>query len=361
MKQARSRESSDSKPYLPRPDDDDGKQFNLLNRLGQALGAANLMGGKRDDVVARVRSELDVPGLSLWTLRHGAPAREAYDWFASAPANWEKLDASLAMEQIAEPMTRIIAADDDIPPVLSLPLIGYDDRTVGAMQIFGDGLVRFAEGPGASAFLRSLSGMFGQFAERRQLELGAALLREVHHRVKNNLHTVASVLRMQLRRLDQIDAAQALTESINRVQAIARVHEALSRPGMDQVDLLQLAREIFTGFDVDAKAHGDTVLLDTALATPLALIINELVQNAADHGKGDTSRTTLTIRVTLSKTMVRIVFADRGHGWPADFAVETNASLGLSIVAMLVEEELRGTLQLSNCEGAVAQIEFALP
>lgn len=336
----------------------DAPQMSLLNRIGQELAVASAGPGRPDAFAPRVRAILGARGLSLWTLRHGAPMREAFDWEGPAPpAGVESDDTLLGEAQLDAPAVLCRPGTDERPALLSVPLTGRDERLVGALQIYGAPLD--LEAPvAASPFVRSLGGMMGQFVERRQLELGATLLQEVHHRVKNNLHTVASLLRLQLRRLDRIGAAAALTESINRIQAIALVHDTLSRAEAGRIDLRALVREIATGLGAPVTVSGDALWTDAAWSSALALVVNELLQNALDHGVGGRTDGRILVAVARGGDEIAVRVADDGPGWPPGFALDRDGSLGLTIVATLVAEELRGTLALSNDGGAVAELRW---
>lgn len=332
-----------------------GRQIELLNRIGQELAAGGFGLPGRQRLAARLRDVLGVQGLSFWRSRADGATREGFDWRGPMSPELGEIDASLAADQIARPAVRMPTALFGTS-VTSVPLTGTDDRPVGALQLYG-----FepdpADGASGAEFLRSLGGMIGLFLERRQLELGATMLREVHHRIKNNLHTVASLLRMQMRRLDRISAAQALTESINRIQAIALVHDTLSRAENDRVDVPALARVIADGYDAQVTVSGAAPSVGSEAASALALIVNELVQNAVDHGAG-----AIAVSLTDEASDLVLRVSDRGPGWPLGFdGGAARSNLGLSIVRMLTEEELRGTFRGYNSDGAVAEVRFPHP
>jgi two-component sensor histidine kinase len=122
-----------------------------------------------------------------------------------------------------------------------------------------------------------------------------ATIREVHHRVKNNLQTVASLLRLQARRLgDHPQAVAALEGSVRRITSIALVHETLTEEFEGAVDMADVARRVVRMLegslgreDVHIELHTASVRVDAAVATPLAVVLNELIQNAIEHGLGD--------------------------------------------------------------------------
>jgi two-component sensor histidine kinase/putative methionine-R-sulfoxide reductase with GAF domain len=190
------------------------------------------------------------------------------------------------------------------------------------------------------------------------LEHGRAVMRgvlaqEIHHRVKNNLQTVASLLRLQAAS-PGADPAQALADSVNRILAIAAVHEALTERRDDDVDLGELVERlqatIVQGLGIAKRVESvvESVHVPGARATALALVFTELLQNALEHG-GDTVR----IGLARSNGQVRLTVEDNG-GW----ATGAREGTGLSIVRALVHDELRGELSLSSQEGTRAEVAF---
>jgi two-component sensor histidine kinase len=188
-----------------------------------------------------------------------------------------------------------------------------------------------------------------------------ATIREIHHRVKNNLQTIAALLRLQGRRLQSPEAQAAIEESERRIRSIAIVHETLSRePGdfvrFDVQPLVRVVAETVTGPERDLRlaVEGDAGMLPGDLATPLAVVLNELMQNAVDHAfTGDTARTVGNICVLLARTDGKLVVdvVDDGVGLPPGFSLEQSGGLGLSIVHTLVTSELGGTIELRSDHG----------
>jgi two-component sensor histidine kinase len=205
---------------------------------------------------------------------------------------------------------------------------------------------------------------------RRERELLGkdATIREIHHRVKNNLQTVAALLRLQSRRLGDDDpgARAALEEAERRIGSIAVVHETLSRTFEAGVDFDEVADRVgrmvgetssATG-DVRLRRQGDFGLLEPEVATPLALVLVELVQNAAQHG-GAAGEVVVDVRRQAGRLRVAVV--DRGCGLPPGFDAVRDAGLGLQIVRTLVESELGGRLALAAAEGGGTRVEVDLP
>jgi two-component sensor histidine kinase len=192
------------------------------------------------------------------------------------------------------------------------------------------------------------------------LEHGRAVMRgvlaqEIHHRVKNNLQTVASLLRLQARDTDRIDPRKALEDSVNRILAIAAVHEVLTEQRDEEVDLADLLDRLRrmlvqgVGMGREVKAELEPVSLAGHRATALALVFSELLGNALEHGGSQ-------VHVCLSSDdgEVLLEIADDGAGIPTDPPKGT----GLQIVRALVRDELGGTLDLSGDDGTRALVRF---
>jgi two-component sensor histidine kinase len=225
------------------------------------------------------------------------------------------------------------------------------------------------ESTGAMVLLRDVTEL-----RRRDRELVTkdATIREIHHRVKNNLQTVAALLRLQARRLDQPEGRAALEEAVRRVASIAIVHETLSLSGDagdESVDFDDVADRIRRG--VSEMAAGPAVvrtervggfgMLNPDVATPLAMALTELLQNAVEHGFGREGSGRIELRVDRSPGRLRIEVVDDGRGVPDGFDPATG-SLGLSIVGTLVGE-LGGTLRIvprGDRSGTVATVDVPL-
>ncbi len=182
-----------------------------------------------------------------------------------------------------------------------------------------------------------------------------ATIREIHHRVKNNLQTVAALLRLQARRLQAPEARAALDEAVRRVRAIAVVHDTLSQTLDGPVDFDDVADRLLAMVGELALADGVGVpqrrgsfgMLPAALATPLSMVLTELVQNAIEHGLGERAGSVL-VQASRTGNELAVVVSDDGVGLPADFSVATSPGLGLQIVRTLVGGDLRGHLELTN-------------
>jgi two-component sensor histidine kinase len=223
---------------------------------------------------------------------------------------------------------------------------------------------------GALVLMRDVSDL--RRRDRLLLSKDAAI-REVHHRVKNNLQTISSLLRLQSRRLEPGDGKSALEEAERRVRSIALVHEILSREATDQVDFNEILPSLVRMADdlippeqpVQIGYEGEAGELPAEVATPLAVVLTELLQNAAEHAfpEGTTVGSFAGPRVDVillrEDGKLRVEVRDNGVGLPDGFSISDTSSLGLSIVRDLVITQLGGTITMSNDRGTF--VELVIP
>ncbi|MDR5684115.1 MAG: sensor histidine kinase [Armatimonadota bacterium] len=191
------------------------------------------------------------------------------------------------------------------------------------------------------------------------------LLQEMHHRIKNNLQTLADLLYLET--IDAPGPAQkSLRDSIGRVKSIAAVHQMLSADQIEEVDVRRLAERIGetiakdlagAGRSVRVGVVGEPLRLPSKQATSLALVLSELVTNALEHAFVD-GRGNVVISLGASDRDVVVSVRDDGRGLPTGFALERDAHLGLRIVGDLVSRDLRGTFALRSENGTVAEMRF---
>ena len=206
--------------------------------------------------------------------------------------------------------------------------------------------------------------------EKAQL-VHSALVQEMHHRVKNNLQTIAMLLRLQMAENKNISPQDVLKETINRVLSIATVHEILSEAGVDKVGTLDLIKRVtatVTSNMVNPEANitvsvsGDNVELASQRATSLALIANELLQNALEHGLAGRVQGQVTITLIHKYGQLRLRVQDDGYGLPPGFNPNTDLGLGLDIVRTTVTEDMRGKFFIGpNKHGPGTRVQITLP
>ncbi|HET8660309.1 MAG TPA: histidine kinase N-terminal domain-containing protein [Micromonosporaceae bacterium] len=205
----------------------------------------------------------------------------------------------------------------------------------------------------------------------RALMTKEATIREIHHRVKNNLQTVAALLRLQARRVSAPQARAALEESVRRVASIALVHETLSMSSDEAVEFDGIVDRVASAAaDVAApeskvtmRRDGTFGVLPAEVATPLVMVLNELLINAVEHGFQPGAAGEVVVAVHRFRRQLHVTVADTGRGLPADFDVESegNGRLGLQIVRALAAGELRGTIELRERSGGGTEAVLVVP
>ena len=193
-----------------------------------------------------------------------------------------------------------------------------------------------------------------------------ATIKEIHHRVKNNLQTVSALLRLQSRRVTDPIASEALSEAVRRVASIALVHETLSNQSSEFVEFDQVFEQIVkNALDLNTrkikfKKVGNFGAFDSKTATALSLVITELIHNALEHGLVETG-SGLHISIDRQGKECVIEISDDGVGLPSDFDISTSSNLGLQIVRTLTENELKGSIELKSTKNStVAKLKFPL-
>ncbi len=247
--------------------------------------------------------------------------------------------------------------------LLHLPVAEEIERDDVSVLVRVLPLVDQKQPAGALVLLRDVSDL----RRRDRLLLSKdATIREIHHRVKNNLQTIASLLRLQGRRLTSPEARAALAESERRIRSIAIVHETLSREAGDVVSLNEIVRPLARLVEdtsstpehtIRFKVEGDAGDLPGEVATPLAVVLNELMQNAVDHAFPERS-SEASVEITLARTdgHVEIEVRDNGTGLPQAFTLEGSRGLGLSLVQALVTSELQGSIEMHDDNGTSVRV-----
>jgi two-component sensor histidine kinase/putative methionine-R-sulfoxide reductase with GAF domain len=298
--------------------------------------------------------------------------------YAQTQRRVEELEA---LARISETVSESLYLEETLEAIVSSAMDAVS--ATGAALVLEDGAVAWPEGrAGAHAIrlpLRWKGHQLGELVVDRDtpftdeeralltsiahhaavaLEHGRAVMRgvlaqEIHHRVKNNLQTVASLLRLQSH-AEGVDPRKALDDSVNRILAIAAVHEVLTERRDDDVELGELLDRLramlVQGLSQNkvVEAELQQVSLAGNRATALALVFSELLQNALEHGGG-------RVRIELERRNgdVRLAIADDGAGISGG-----ESGTGLSIVRALVHDELRGTLSLEDDGGLRAEVVF---
>jgi two-component sensor histidine kinase len=244
------------------------------------------------------------------------------------------------------------------------------ERVIGLLNMWTEAAADFSETQVELA--TTLANQIALAIENAHLIGNAAIVKEMNHRVKNNLQNVVMLLQMQLHEAsDKLTAKEVLHESINRIMSIAAVHDALAQEGFRLVDVkdvimrvVSLTRANMTRPDIDLAIHvvGDSLRMSSRAATALALCVNELVQNAMEHAFVGREKGDITISLIDLGGTLEVEVKDNGLGKQASDTKSADGmstpSLGLNIVNMLVLEDLRGTFQLKRTgKGSAATIK----
>lgn len=182
----------------------------------------------------------------------------------------------------------------------------------------------------------------------KELILKSVAIREIHHRVKNNLQTIASLLRLQSRRIDNIEVKKTLEESISRVISIATTHEILAQNGVDDVDIKTILEKISENLinisenekKIEVNISGDCLCVKSDLATSIALVVNELFQNSLEYAFNGKESGKIDISIKKGIKYSNITIVDNGIGFNTSNV--RYGSLGMKIVKSIIEDKLKG-------------------
>lgn len=204
----------------------------------------------------------------------------------------------------------------------------------------------------------------------KELMVKSAVIKEIHHRVKNNLQTIASLLRIQARKSKYQETKDVLKDCINQILSISVVHEFLSQQDQDSINIKVVAQNIFELLiqnmvaptqSLQTEFSGEDIILTSSRANSISLVINEITQNAIEHAIDSEKTARLSMRVYLSDANVVVELQDNGQGLPLDFCREHSGNVGMQIIQTLVEHDLNGVFSLENNNiGALAKVVFPL-
>ena len=205
--------------------------------------------------------------------------------------------------------------------------------------------------------LQALGTQAALAVEHAKLLVKSAVIQEMHHRIKNNLQQIVSLVRLEMRYSKYTTVEDALNDTLSRILAISTVHELLTRDDLDSVSIKKVAEGILNatqqsvvppGKTIVTTISGDDFVLPLAKATSMALVLNELVQNAVEHGFRTLNDGRIQIQLSETETEYRIAVINDGEPLPAGFNYNSGNSLGLSIVETLVRGDLHGSFTLDN-------------
>ncbi len=267
-----------------------------------------------------------------------------------------KLGESIAGRVIVEKTTAIVpdvqiepdyighdlAVEQGLRSMICVPLL-IQDRAVGVLTCYTDQVREFSEDE-----IKALETIAKQAAvsiEHAKLQVRTTLMQEMHHRVKNNLQQVVSLLRLQLRHSHYKNIEEAINDSLTRILAIAAVHDLLSREDLDHVGVRSIAETLVqhqihsfipAEQNIEFEVRGDDVRLNMTQATQMALILNELIANAVEHGFKEKQSGSIHVNVEAVDNEVRVWVSNNGDSLPPTFDMSSDGHLGLQIVSNLV-------------------------
>jgi len=201
--------------------------------------------------------------------------------------------------------------------------------------------------------------------QEEELRVKVAMIQEIHHRVKNNMQTIASLLRLQARRAESDEVRRALQEGISRILSVAVIHEFLAHQEARVINIRDVSQRIINQIregilDLDRAIrldlNGPNIYLPTQPATVCALVINELLQNALEHGYERQEGGTVTVNLHDDGEHVTISVDDDGVGLPEEFDLAQTSSLGLQIVRTLAEGDLKGSFEIHGRDKGVSAV-----
>jgi two-component sensor histidine kinase len=257
-----------------------------------------------------------------------------------------------------------LAVEQGLRSMVCVPLT-LQDRPVGVISCYTSEVRDFL--PNEIEALETLAKQAAVSIEHAKLAVRNTLMQEMHHRVKNNLQQVASLLRLQMRHTNYKSLEEALNDCLGRILAIAGVHDLLSREDLDHVGIRSIAETLvhhqqsslmLPDRQIQFEVRGTDVTLNMSQATQLALVLNELIQNAMEHGFKITQNGEIHINVEEKDEEVSVWVSNSGDSLPDDFDPSLVSNLGLKIVDNLARS-LGGRFKMSNVLGwTVSEVKF---
>lgn len=238
--------------------------------------------------------------------------------------------------------------------IASIPLL-IQGEVIGALNCYTEKAHLFTTEE--LLILQALGTQAALAIEHAKLMVKSAVVQEMHHRVKNNLQQIVSLVRLEMRFGKYTTVEDALNDTLSRILAISSVHELLTRDDLDSVSVKKVAESILhatqqsivpPGKTIHTRVDGDDFILHLTKATSMALVLNELVQNAVEHGFRTLNAGRIHIHLHEDETEQRLTVVNDGEPLPEGFTPKGSDRLGLSIVETLVRGDLQGTFTLEN-------------
>lgn len=247
-----------------------------------------------------------------------------------------------------------IAARAGVRSMVSVPLM-IKGEAIGVLNCYTERVHYFNKEE--LVVLQALSTQASLAIEHAKLMVKSAVIQEMHHRVKNNLQQIVSLVRLEMRFNKYKTVEDAMNDTLSRILAISTVHELLTRDDLDSVRIRKVAESILhatqqsvvpPGKSISTEVEGDDYMLPLNKATSVALVLNELVQNAVEHGFRTLNAGRIYIRLSETESRLSFMVRNDGEPLPPDFSPRNEGSLGLSIVETLVRGDLQGAFTLEN-------------
>lgn len=260
-----------------------------------------------------------------------------------------------------------IAMRAGVRSIASIPLM-MQGNVIGALNCYTEKMHHFSKEE--LAILQALATQASLAIDHAKLMVKSAVIQEMHHRVKNNLQQIVSLIRLEMRFSKYKTVDDALNDTLARILAISSVHELLSRDDLDSVSVKKVAESILhatqqsvvpPGKTIRTRVEGDDFVLPLNKATSMALVLNELVQNAVEHGFRTLDDGRIEILLEEGDKTFTLHITNDGEPLPDGFTPRSSDSLGLSIVETLVRGDLNGAFTLLNepdGSGITAKVVF---
>lgn len=356
------------------------QELQVLARLSEAVTAPQYLGDLLDVVTEMAAKTMSAAVCSIFLLNETgeylelrSARREQGDYRPRPPLRMgdgvigqvAQTAASMVLldvRQDARYLGQELARTEGLVSMLAVPL-QVRARVIGVMVCYTNIPREFTEEQ--QSLFTTLANQTALAIENAQLVTNAAVVREMHHRIKNNLQTVAMLMRLQMADAHKLTTQEVLELNISRIQSIAAVHEALSSRGFRLVDVRDVLRRITATTQqmmtaphqqITIELWGEALFLPSKAATAVALVVNELVLNALEHGFAGLDTGLVEISLGRTSTEFIIVVRDNGRG----FAPDVPKGLGLEIADALVVEDLSGTIRINHLAQGT-EISIRLP
>ena len=373
-------------------------QLELLNRAIESFTSSLDLGQILTAVLEEVRRMLGVTGYSVWLIDFDTDELVCWqvpDNQTDVVLGWRLLSNQGVANWVARNGQSVIVPDTRKDPrhfkeidrrleletrsILSVPIKGKE-KTLGALQVVDTAVNRFKDVDqqlletlaAAAAIAIENAHLYEQ--ARQDAETKSILLREVNHRVKNNLAVIRSMLYLKQSRLDvdELEIYQSLTQDlVSQIQGLAVVHDLLSDSGWLPMELSELTTRIIDSTlqvlvpdqYVSVSVTPSAVQITPDQAHDLALILNELVTNTVKYAFLEMSGI-LEIKVDIGaqNNQAYLKYKDNGPGYPPDVldTIKERRNSGLKLIQSILRTGLKGSLSLDSSDGAVTIIEFRL-